>query len=70
MMDILPYIIGALLSVLGLGGLWVKAERSGRDRKEAEYAQRREADLARIRRADAARPVGGVYDDPFNRDNK
>jgi hypothetical protein len=66
----LPYLLGAIATALGLGGLWAKAESSGRARKEAEYAKRREADLARIRRADAARPDGGVQNDPFNRDTR
>jgi len=68
--DLFPYLIGALLAALGLGGLWAKAESAGKARKEAEYAKRREAEFAHIRRADAARPVGGMQDDPFNRDNK
>jgi hypothetical protein len=70
MLRFLPYLLGALATALGLGGLWVKAESSGRARKEAEDAKRREADLARIRRADAARPAVGVHNDPFNRDTK
>lgn len=70
MIGLLPYLIGALLAALGLGGLWVKAESAGKSRKEAEYAKRREAELVRIKRADAARPVDGMQDDPFNRDNK
>ncbi|GGA69294.1 hypothetical protein GCM10011385_23840 [Nitratireductor aestuarii] len=70
MLRFLPYIIGAVATVLGLGGVWAKAESSGRAKKEAEDAKRREADLARIRRADAARVDGRVQDDPFNRDSK
>ena len=70
MIDLFPYLIGALLAALGLGGLWAKAESAGKARKEAEYAKRREAEFAHIRRADAALPVGGMQDDPFNRDNK
>lgn len=68
MMNFLPYIIGAVLTALGLGGLWARAENSGKAKKEAEYAKRREAELARIKQAHSAVPVGGVQDDPFNRD--
>lgn len=63
-----PYIIGAILAALGLGGLWVKAENSGKAKKEAEHAKQREKDLDRIKRAADARPHGGVQDDPCNRD--
>ncbi|GGA50982.1 hypothetical protein GCM10011385_00280 [Nitratireductor aestuarii] len=69
MMDLIPYIVGAVLAVLGLGGLWVKAENLGKAKKEAEHARQREKDLDRIKRAADARPSGSVHDDPFNRDN-
>ena len=68
-MDLIPYIVGAVLAVLGLGGLWVKAENSGKAKKEAEHAKQRKKDLDRIKRAADARPAGSVQDDPYNRDN-
>lgn len=70
LMEVLPYLIGAVMAAFGLGGLWKKAESAGKAKNEAEYAKHREAELARIRRADAARPSGGVHDDPLNRDHR
>lgn len=70
MMQFIPFIIGALLTALGLGKLWARAESSGKAKKEAEYALRREAELNRIKQAHSAVPAGSVQNDPFNRDTQ
>jgi hypothetical protein len=63
-------VVSAIISLVGgLIYFWRQAFKSGSDRKEVEHAKANRANLERIKRADRARPVGGVSDDPDNRDN-
>lgn len=64
----LPYLLAAGAAVLGLWRVWASGKQSGRNQERASHAESRDKNLERIKRADAARPVGGVQDDPNNRD--
>lgn len=62
---------GAIVAILGfMGTLLYKAKKSGIDQQKAKEAVSRDQELDRIKRAAGARPVGGVSDDPNNRDIK
>jgi hypothetical protein len=57
-------------AILGAWGLFSKIERSGVNKEKAKEAEARDKNLDKIKRAGDAKPVGGVSDDPNNRDNR
>jgi hypothetical protein len=69
----LPYIVGAVVAILGAGGFIWKTKRDARqagiDEQKVKEAEARDLELERIKRAAGARPAGGVSGDPDNRDN-
>jgi len=68
----LPYIIAGLAALIGgTGYVWNakrKAKNEGIAEQQAKEAQANAKNLQDIQNAAAARPVGGVSDDPNNRD--
>jgi hypothetical protein len=70
---ILPYLIAGLVALIGGGGYVWNAKRKARNEGIAEQQAKEAAanakDIDIIQRAADARPVGGVLDDPNNRDN-
>lgn len=67
----LTAIIAAIVAALGAVALvFKKGSDAGRDKEKAKEAAARAKNLERIKDASAARPVGGVHDDPRNRDNR
>lgn len=65
----LTAIVAAVLaSLTAIGTLLYKTKKAGVDQHKAEEADRRDKNLDRIKRAANARPVGGMHDDPNNRD--
>jgi len=69
----LPYIIAGVVALIGGGGyVWNakrKAKNEGIAQQQAKEAAANAQDIDIIHRATGARPVGGVSDDPNNRDN-
>lgn len=70
----LGYIVTGLIALVGAGGyLWNakrKAKAEGVAEQKAREAEARAREIERIKDAAGARPVGGVSDDPNNRDNQ
>lgn len=70
----LGYIVTGLIALVGAGGyLWNakrKAKAEGIAEQKAREAEARAQEIERIKDAAGARPVGGVSDDPNNRDNQ
>ena len=69
----LPYVIAGLAALIG-GGTFIwntkrKAKAEGVAQQLAKEAEARAQEIERIKDAAGARPVGGVSDDPNNRDN-
>ena len=69
----IPYIVAGLVALVGGGGfLWNakrKAKNEGIAQQQAKEAAANAQDIDIIQRASGARPVGGVLNDPDNRDN-
>ena len=64
-------VVAGLIAIFTfIGGLIIKSERAGVNKQKAKEAAYREEELRRIKMAGAAKPVGGVSDDPHNRDNR
>lgn len=65
-----PYLAALGGAVIGIWRIYAAGKSAGINHERAKNAIQREADLERIKRAADAKPVGGVQDDPFNRDRK
>lgn len=66
----LTAVIGAVLAgIAALGTLLWKSKKAGRDEQKVDEYERHLQELEHVKRAARARPVGGVLDDPDNRDN-
>lgn len=59
--------VGAIL--LAVGAIFLKGQQAGVDKQKAKEAAAREEELDRIKHASTVKPIGGVSDDPNNRDN-
>lgn len=63
-----PYIAAAFAALASVVGLYATGRSAGKNAQLAKEAKAREQNLEKIKRASAAKPVGGVSDDPNNRD--
>lgn len=68
------YIVGAAVVIAAFVATYVKGRLSGakleRANQAAKEAKARAQEIDRIKRAAGAAPVGGVQQDPNNRDNR
>lgn len=60
----------AVAVLIGVWRVFVAGQKSGEDRRKVKEAEARAKNLEDIKRAANAKPVGGVSDDPHNRDNQ
>jgi len=63
-----PYLVAAGAALLSVFGLYATGRAAGKNAQLVKEAKAREQNLDKLKRAAAARPVGGVSDDPNNRD--
>lgn len=67
----LTAILGAIIAGMAfVGTLLYKTKQAGVNQQKAKEAAARDRDIEALKRAANARPVGGVSDDPNNRDNQ